>query len=62
MYIGTLAGNDGVGYVNAGTLAGSSYIRQAQEDWSRFGGVTLWEASVAVGQYNQRIEPHRLLT
>ena len=29
IYIGALAGNDGVGYVNADMLAG--YIRQAQE-------------------------------
>ena len=60
IYIGALAGNNGTGYVNAGTLAG--YIREAQESWSSFGGVTLWEASMAVGQYIRRIEPHRLLT
>ena len=60
IYIGALAGHDGGGYVDGGTLAG--YIRQAQETWSSFGGVMLWEASVAVGQYNWHIEPHRLLT
>lgn len=50
IYIGALAGHDGAGYVDADTLAG--YIKEARETWSSFGGVMLWEASVAVGGEN----------
>jgi hypothetical protein len=47
VYIGALAGQDGSGYVDPNTLAG--YITRAQSTWSSFGGVMLWEASLAVG-------------
>lgn len=47
VYIGALAGHDGSGYVDRNTLAG--YIKHAQKTWSSFGGVMLWEASLAVG-------------
>ena len=47
VYIGALAGQDGSGYVSPKTLAG--YIKHAQSTWSSFGGVMLWEASLAVG-------------
>ena len=47
VYIGALAGQDGSGYVSPNTLAG--YIKHAQNTWSSFGGVMLWEASLAVG-------------
>jgi chitinase len=51
VYIGALAGQDGSGYVDPNTLA--SYITHAQRTWSSFGGVMLWEASLAVGMtYN----------
>ncbi len=44
-----VAGHDGPGYVDAGTL--TRYIGQAQGTWSSFGGVTLWEASLAISLY-----------
>jgi hypothetical protein len=47
VYIGALAGHDGSGYVDSNTLAG--YITHAQSTWSSFGGIMLWEASLAVG-------------
>ena len=48
VYIGAPASESGGdGYVNANTLAG--YITQAQKKWPSFGGVMLWEASLAVG-------------
>ena len=50
VYIGALAGQDGTGYVSASTLA--DYITQAQSTWSSFGGVMLWDASLATGQHN----------
>jgi chitinase len=49
IYIGTLASYDGTGYVDANALAG--YIKQARDTWSSFGGVMLWEASLALGLY-----------
>ena len=50
VYIGAPASEEaaGEGYVDIGTLA--KYAKQAQETWSSFGGVMLWEASLAVGQ------------
>ena len=51
VYIGALAGIEGSGYVDSNTLAG--YVTHAQRTWSSFGGVMLWEASLAVGmKYN----------
>jgi len=50
VYIGALAGQDGSGYVDPNTLA--SYITHAQRTWSSFGGVMLWEASLAVANNN----------
>lgn len=50
VYIGALAGLDGAGYVDASTLAG--YITHAQNTWPSFGGVMLWEASLAVGLHD----------
>ncbi len=47
VYIGALAGPDGSGYVDENTLAG--YITHAQQTWSSFGGIMLWEASLAIG-------------
>ena|SRR5579863_666708 len=51
--IGALAGPNGTGYVDAATL--ESYIKDAQETCSSFGGVALWEASLAVGLYTRYI-------
>jgi len=50
VYIGAPASKDaaGTGYVDVGTLA--NYAKHAQKTWSSFGGVMLWEASLAVGQ------------
>jgi hypothetical protein len=57
VYIGALAGQDGSGYVVPNTLAG--YITHAQSTWSSFGGVMLWEASLAVGTaHSLFFEPH----
>ncbi|KAF8492550.1 glycoside hydrolase superfamily [Russula emetica] len=50
VYIGALAGQEGSGYVDSNTLAG--YITYAQRTWSSFGGVMLWEASLAVANNN----------
>lgn len=50
VYIGALAGYDGSGYVDSNALAG--YITHAQSTWSSFGGVMLWEASLAVANNN----------
>lgn len=47
VYIGALAGQGGSGYVSPNSLAG--YITHAQDHWSSFGGIMLWEASLAVG-------------
>lgn len=47
VYIGALAGLEGSGYVDSNTLAG--YITRAQRTWQSFGGIMLWEASLAVG-------------
>ena len=38
----------GTGYVDSYTLA--HYAKHAQKTWSSFGGVMLWEASLAVRQ------------
>lgn len=51
IYIGALAGPDGTGYVDAGTLA--SHVEHAQETCTRFGGVALWDATLAVGLYTR---------
>ncbi|KAH8987099.1 glycoside hydrolase [Lactarius hatsudake] len=52
VYIGAPASKDaaGTGYVDVGTLA--NYAKQAQKTWSSFGGVMLWEASLAVANNN----------
>lgn len=59
VYIGALAGYGGSGYVDRNTLAG--YIKHAQKTWSSFGGVMLWEASLAVGMAPFFIIEPRLL-
>lgn len=50
VYIGAPASWDaaGTGYVDVGTLA--NYAKHAQKTWSSFGGVMLWEVSLAVGE------------
>lgn len=50
VYIGAPASKDaaGTGYVDVGTLA--NFAKNAQKTFSSFGGVMLWEASLAVGQ------------
>ncbi|KAH9053008.1 glycoside hydrolase [Lactarius deliciosus] len=52
VYIGAPASKDaaGMGYVDVGTLA--NYAKHAQKTWSSFGGVMLWEASLAVANNN----------
>ncbi|KAI0260435.1 glycoside hydrolase superfamily [Gloeopeniophorella convolvens] len=52
VYIGAPASKDaaGTGYVDAGTLA--DYGKQAQDTWSSFGGVMLWDVSLAVANNN----------
>jgi hypothetical protein len=60
VYIGALAGQGGSGYVVPNTLA--DYITRAQSTWSSFGGVMLWEASLAVGTaHNLFFEPRLLV-
>ena len=50
VYIGAPGSGNaaGSGYVDVNTL--SKYAKHAQKTWSSFGGIMLWEMSLAVGQ------------